>query len=80
MPPDWHAPRIKATQAVGNEWVARGASLLLRVPSTVVPSEHDYLLNPAHPSFNDVALTPPERFRFDERLAQLVGVEGRIEH
>lgn len=76
VPPDWHEPPLKATQSIGNDWVARGASLLLQVPSTVVPSEHNYLLNPDHPSFNDLVLTPPQRFRFDERLTHLVHGEG----
>ena len=77
VPPDWHAPPVKATQAIGNDWVVRGASLLLRVPSVVVPAEHNYLLNPAHSSFNDVVLTPPEKFRFDGRLAGLVEAQSR---
>ena len=73
VPPDWHAPPLKASQRVGDDWVSRGASLLLRVPSAVVPGEWNYLLNPAHPEFDASSLAPPERFRFDERLMGLVG-------
>ena len=73
VPPDWHAPPLKATQRIGNDWTERKASLLLRVPSVVVPGEHNYLLNPAHPAWETVRLEPPERFHFDERVTSLVG-------
>lgn len=72
VPPDWHAPPLKATQRIGNDWCARNASLLLRVPSAVVPGEYNYLLNPAHPAWDTVRLGPPEPFHFDERLTKLV--------
>lgn len=72
VPPDWHAPPLKATQLIGNDWAKRSASLSLRVPSAVVPGESNYLLNPAHPSFYATQLSQPERFHFDERLASLV--------
>jgi RES domain-containing protein len=41
----------------------------LRVPSVLVPQEHNLLLNPAHPEFAQVRLAAePEPFFFDERL------------
>lgn len=80
VPPDWHSAPLKATQLVGNDWVARGVSLLLRVPSAVLPEEATYLLNPAHPAFDTSRLTEPLQFRFDERLASLVAAfEGLSE-
>ena len=72
VPPDWHSAPLKATQLIGNDWVSRGASLLLRVPSAVLPEEANYLLNPRHPTFDPARLTAPLQFRFDERLAGLV--------
>jgi hypothetical protein len=72
VPPDWHAPPLKATQLIGNDWVKRSVSLLLRVPSAIVPGEYNFLMNPAHPSYQELKLAPPERFHFDERLASLV--------
>ncbi|CAN5759657.1 RES family NAD+ phosphorylase [soil metagenome] len=73
VPPDWHAPPLKGTQLIGNDWCARNASLLLRVRSAVVLGEYNYLLNPAHPAFDAARLEPPEQFHFDERLTSLVG-------
>lgn len=54
-PEGWDAPNVDwsvgstVSQRTGDEWLARGTSLLLRVPSVVVPVGWNYLLNPAHP-------------------------------
>jgi RES domain-containing protein len=47
---------------VGTLWAARMTSAVLVVPSTVIPTEHTYLLNPAHPSFREIRICPPEPF------------------
>lgn len=81
VPPDWHAPPPKLTQQIGDDWAARQASLLLRVPSAVLPQEHNYLINPLHPSFALDRLEPAQQFRFDERVASLLepgAEEGKI--
>jgi RES domain-containing protein len=41
---------------------------VLEVPTSIVPLEHNYLLNPAHPDFAQIRLEKPRRFGFDERL------------
>ncbi len=69
LPVDWNAmPAPAACRAVGADWVARGESLGLVVPSVVVPSEENLLLNPLHPNFAKVALEKQEPFLFDRRL------------
>lgn len=70
LPADWSAvePAV-AAQQLGTEWAAGGGSLLLRVPSAVIPHEHNLLLNPEHPAFTEVLLDGPLPFRFDPRLA-----------
>jgi RES domain-containing protein len=40
----------------------------LRVPSSVVLGEFNYLLNPAHPDFARITIARPESFDFDSRL------------
>ncbi len=72
VPPDWHEAPLKATQLIGNDWVGRRASLALRVPSAVVGGEFNYLINPEHPAFERAERGPPQPFRFDARLANLV--------
>lgn len=56
------------SEALGDQWIDACASAVLRVASTVVPAEHNYLLNPKHPEFKEIILEMPVPFEFDERL------------
>lgn len=72
-PTGWEADNVDwsvgsaAPQRIGDDWLARGRSLLLRVPSVVVPVGWNYLLNPAHPDARRVATRRIE-YRPDPRL------------
>lgn len=69
LPDDWRVtPPPSSTMAIGDEWVRSGRSLALKVPSVVVPTEYNYLLNPAHVDFARVRIGAPSPFPFDERL------------
>lgn len=69
LPPDWRAhPAPASTRAIGDRWVAGMRSALLRVPSVIVPTEFNYLLNPAHPDVGRVTTGAPMAFPFDPRL------------
>jgi RES domain-containing protein len=69
LPRDWnHSPPPPGVQRVGDEWVRSGASAVLRVPSVIVPTENNYLLNPNHPDFAAIQLGVAEPFQFDPRL------------
>jgi RES domain-containing protein len=48
--------------------VENNKSLLLQVPSAIVPKEYNFLLNPLHPQFNAVKVVDMEPFTFDLRL------------
>jgi RES domain-containing protein len=69
LPPNWRdSPPPPETQAIGDRWVADLSSVVLQVPSVVVPDEFNYVLNPSHPDFRRVAIGPPSAFPFDSRL------------
>ena len=70
LPADWqNYPRSSVTSTLGSRWLKEQRTLALRVPSVLVPQEHNLLLNPAHPEFGQVKLAAePAPFRFDERL------------
>ncbi|AQU81613.1 MULTISPECIES: RES family NAD+ phosphorylase [unclassified Halomonas] len=54
-PKDWREePAPASTAELGDIWLASQSSVALAVPSVVVPREHNYLLNPAHPDFKQV--------------------------
>jgi RES domain-containing protein len=40
------------------------------VPSSIVPHELNYLLNPLHPHFKRIRIGRPEPFSFDPRLGK----------
>ncbi len=54
--------------ALGDYWFDARLSAVLRVRSAVVPSDFNYLLNPQHLDFAQIAVRPSEPFRFDPRL------------
>lgn len=51
---DWSVGSTDSQRA-GDDWLAGGDTLLLRVPSVVVPVGWNYLLNPAHADARRVA-------------------------
>lgn len=69
LPPRWRSyPAPEELAALGTDWVDRRTSAALRVPSVIVPSEHNYLLNPSHADFTRIQLGDAKRFSFDTRL------------
>lgn len=71
LPGRWRAsPPPPALQTLGDDWVRSRRSAVLAVPSVVVPWETNYLLNPEHPRFAEVATEAPQRFDLDARLAR----------
>jgi RES domain-containing protein len=69
LPEDWRSdPEPLSTTEIGAAWLRERASLLLRVPSAVVPVNHAYLLNPLHPAMAEVDIEGPFPFDLDPRL------------
>jgi RES domain-containing protein len=75
LPANWRDhPPPPETKAIGDRWVSEEGSLVLRVPSVVVPNEFNYVLNPAHPAFADISIGDPMPFPFDPRLPMALGL------
>jgi len=53
---------------LGDSFLERGEALALRVPSAIVPDEHNAILNPRHRAMAGVRLVADTSFRFDPRL------------
>lgn len=71
LPTDWRIwPHPASTQAFGARWFDEQQSVVLEVPSAVVPHERNYLLNPLHPRFGELEVGPPEPFPVDARLTR----------
>jgi RES domain-containing protein len=59
---------IDYSRFIGNEFLKNKESLLLKVPSAIIPDEYNVLINPGHPVFKKVALVSAKIFEFDIRL------------
>jgi RES domain-containing protein len=61
-------PRL-ALQLLGDRWIKKGVSAVLEVPSALVPTESNYLMNPRHRDFRTIRMGSPRPFELDRRLA-----------
>lgn len=52
----------------GDQWLAEKRSSLCRVPSVLMPSAYNFLINPLHPDASQVKIIEEKRFIFDGRL------------
>jgi len=69
VPADWRQnPLAPSTQRLGDDWIARGESVVLQVPSALVPQESNFVLNPSHPDFSAIHVGQPEPLSLDPRL------------
>jgi RES domain-containing protein len=64
---DWISD-IGNTRWIGDEFLKAGSSLLLKVPSAIIPDEKNILINPNHKDFNKIKIKTSNKFEFDGRL------------
>lgn len=65
---DYPAPAILAELA--EKWILENKTIALKVPSCVIHSSHNYLLNCRHPDFSSkVKILALKDFYFDSRLS-----------
>jgi RES domain-containing protein len=71
LPRDWRRyPAPVELAGVGGDWAKARESLLLFVPSVVVPREPNVLLNSSHPGMSDVSVVDIEDYFFDARFSR----------
>lgn len=69
----WDAdPAGRASIKHGTNWMRDARSLLLFVPSGIVPEEANVLVNPLHPDMKGVTATKIRRWTYDPRLVKTV--------
>ena len=67
LPPDWRSHTLTSRE-IGDRWLDRTTSALLRVPSAISVKGDNFLLNPAHPDAATVTVAEIIRAPFDPRL------------
>lgn len=71
LPKDWSLSGPKGysiCQPMGDKWNQEKQTLILRVPSVIIKTEYNYLINLSHPDIGKVKITDVEPFLFDDRL------------
>jgi RES domain-containing protein len=66
---NWRAtPPPESLAETGARWAGARHSLVLAVPSAIIPEDLNYLLNPLHAQFKRIRVGRPKPFSFDPRL------------
>lgn len=69
---------INECQQYGHEWYQSKSSVVLSVPSVIIPNEHNYVINTEHPDIKKVKVSKVELFhKFDPRLRAGTGYQGK---
>ena len=69
LPRNWRTlPSIEELKDIGTEWVRQAKVPVLVVPSVVIPSELNYLINPIHPLSDVIKIVSVAAFALDPRL------------
>ena len=69
LPKDWNAkPPIPITQIIGDDFVFQQEAAILKVPSSIIPQEFNYLINPSHPESKKIKISKYVHMEFDQRL------------
>lgn len=70
LPKNWKSIEAYVElQEIGSKWYHSLESLILKVPSTIISQEYNYIINTKHPLFaTNVKLQSVENFDWDKRL------------
>jgi len=70
LPDGWDEMVVNpfAAQSWGDLWIASGATPVVKVPSVVMPSEYNFLLNPKHEDFGRITFGKIQALRYDPRI------------
>lgn len=67
LPKDWQT-QLEVTRDLGTAWLRRNESVLLRVPSAIVPETVNFLFNPSHKQAAKFRIAEAFSYPFDHRL------------
>jgi len=71
LPKNWFKPNApKSLLEISYNWLKSGEFLALKVPSSVVHSSNNYILNCAHPKYKEVKIIETKPLYYDPRIAK----------
>ncbi len=69
LPDVWNSnPPNYITQLIGDDFVHEAEAAVLKVPSSIVPQEFNYLIYPNHPDAKKIRMINTTHLVFDQRL------------
>lgn len=70
LPSNWRSfAAYSNLQKIGSDWYNSRESLILKIPSAVIPLEYNYIINTEHPDFADkIRLVRTEDYFWDSRF------------
>ncbi len=70
LPENWKSIEAYVElQEIGSKWYHSNESLVLKVPSAIIPQEYNYIINTKHPLFTThIILQDIDDFEWDNRL------------
>jgi RES domain-containing protein len=69
LPANWReTPAPPQLAHIGDDFVKKAENCLLLVPSALAGTENNWLVNPQHPEFRQIAVHPTEPLRYDPRM------------
>lgn len=69
LPEGWDIkPPSIVTQYIGDDFVKDNEAAILKVPSSIIPQEYNYLINPNHPDTKKIKVISVRQLVFDKRL------------
>ncbi|MDC8000935.1 RES family NAD+ phosphorylase [Aequorivita todarodis] len=72
LPDNWNIqPPSLETQYIGDDFVKDNEAAVLKVLSSIVPPEYNYLINPNHPDASRITVVSKEKLIFDKRFKQV---------
>jgi RES domain-containing protein len=69
LPADWRT-EAATCRNLGDQWLDRASSVLLKVPSAISHQGQNFLLNPVHPDAVKIVVAETIRAPFDSRLIE----------
>ena len=69
LPGDWKlSPAPSSTKDFGSKLLLAAAEPVIKIPSTIIPAEFNFLLNPQHPDSKKFKITGIVDFVYDVRI------------
>ncbi len=69
LPLNWQQfPAPDSLRTLGDIWLSRNKFAVLKMPSTIIPQEYNFIINPLHKNFIDIQVTKTSAFTFDTRF------------